>query len=82
MLADSDLRQKKYSHIKHNLDQCGDVSSSSTDFSIITSAYILCVASASAKSCGIKQFCCIVKIVSGREVKFKLEHEDLEGKRR
>lgn len=82
MLADSDLRQKKYSYIKHNLDQRGDVSSSSTDFPIITSAYILCVASASAKGCGIKQFCCVVKIASGREVRFKSELEGLEGKRR
>lgn len=55
------------------------MSSSSTDFPIITSAYILCVASSSAKSCRIKQACYVV--ISGREVKFKLELEDLEGKR-
>lgn len=57
------------------------MSSSSTDLPITTSAYVLHVASSSAKSCRIKQPCYIVKIVSGREVKFKLELEDIEGKR-
>lgn len=73
--------QKKYSYIKPNLDQCGDISLFSTDFPVITSAYILCVASSSAKSCRIKQCCCAARIISGRKVELKLELDVLEYRR-
>lgn len=73
--------QKKYSYIKSYLDQCGDISLFSTDFPVITSAYILCVASSSAESCRIKQCCCVARTVRGREMEFKLELEVLEYKR-
>lgn len=82
MLADSDLlKAEKCSYIKADFHQCGDISSPSTDFPVNTCAYVLCVASSSAESCRIKQFCYVVKIRSGREVKFKLELEDIEGKK-
>lgn len=66
---------------KAKLHQCGDISSFSTDSPVITCAYTVCVASSSAKSCKIKQSCYVVKLVSGRAVKFKLGLEDIEGKR-
>lgn len=60
--------------------QCDYISSPSTNFPVITSAYILCVVYSSAKSCRIKQSCYVVKIISGKEVTFKLEVKDIEGK--
>lgn len=45
MLPDSDLlKAEKCSDIKVDFHQCGDISSPSTDFPVITCAYVLCVA--------------------------------------
>lgn len=80
MLAASDLVMAEKCFCIAQFHQCDNISSSSTNFPVITSAYILCVVYSSAKSCRIKQFRYVVKIISGKEVILKLELEDIEGK--